>query len=286
MSLLQNFDRTLDQIEWFLSNSRLERYPGAFLSVAGNLCRQVLEQIQFVLAFYSGLPRSEYLRPDGGLKTAGTVWNALNRENQATGRTFFEEARRRGSRIRKFARNPRSLKKWRLEFNEPSHFLNPATNRKMKERHIRLFVSRIRELVDPLDNFLVLAAVNEMRTQGKVLATLGEEPENVPGIQTTVIIKPSGLILEDGRLALSSRVRSSIRVLNEVQEECMRWSTGVSIISGAIGFRLNFMVLTEDGIPVDLSTLHSIIGSLMSTPDGRRKTISRLKRLGLKVKFH
>src|SRR6266508_233546 len=126
MSLLQNPLNTLDQIEWYLDNQRLERFPGAFVIAAGNLSRQVLEQILFVLAFYGGLPSAKYMKSSNKFRMASEILRELRRTNPTTGRTYFEEARRSGPRIRKFARFPRSLDKWRDEFNEPSHFRNPV----------------------------------------------------------------------------------------------------------------------------------------------------------------
>ena len=60
MSLLQHPLRALDQVEWYLDSPDKEQFPGAFLLAAGNLARQVLEQVLFILAFYSGMPRNKF----------------------------------------------------------------------------------------------------------------------------------------------------------------------------------------------------------------------------------
>src|SRR6266540_575072 len=143
MSLLQSPLKAVAQIDWYLDNQHMESFPGAFVSAAGNLSRQLLEQILFILAFYSGMPSNKYMKTNRQLRTAGSVINALRQVNPATGRTYFAEARRRGPRIRKFARYPRSLDKWRDELNEPSHFRNPAVQRRTHEKHIRAFSKRM-----------------------------------------------------------------------------------------------------------------------------------------------
>ena len=70
MSLLQSPQSALDQIEWYLDNRIQELFPGAYLLAAGNLSRQTLEQILFILAFYSGLPKTKYLKGGSQLRTA------------------------------------------------------------------------------------------------------------------------------------------------------------------------------------------------------------------------
>ena len=58
MSLLQDPLKVLSQIEWYLTNQDKEIFPGAYVLSAGNLSRQLLEQILFILCFYSGLPKN------------------------------------------------------------------------------------------------------------------------------------------------------------------------------------------------------------------------------------
>src|SRR5262245_56619503 len=162
MSLLQSPLKALAQIDGYLDNQNMESFPGAFVSAAGNLSRQVLEQILFILAFYSGMPYNKYMKTNRQLRTAGSVINSLRQINPASGRIYFEEARRRGPRIRKFARYPRSLDKWRDKLYEPSHFRNPATQRRIHEEHIRAFSKRMQALFEELDSYLITAAVNEI----------------------------------------------------------------------------------------------------------------------------
>jgi len=172
MSLLQHPLRALDQVEWYLDTRDEEQFPGAFLLSAGNLARQVLEQVLFILAFYSGMPQNKFLKSSNELRTAGTILRALQETDTDTGRRFMELARRRGSRIRKFARFPRSLDRWRRLLNEPSHFSNPAAGRRTRDRDVRDFVRTFRDIFEEIDAYLITAAVNEIRTKGFIKAVL------------------------------------------------------------------------------------------------------------------
>jgi hypothetical protein len=64
MGLLQDSKRTLAQINWYLGHTHLEQFPGAFEIAAGNLSRQLLEQVLFILCFFAGVPRRSFLRSD------------------------------------------------------------------------------------------------------------------------------------------------------------------------------------------------------------------------------
>src|SRR5438876_974874 len=106
MSLLQSPVAALAQIEWYLDNRQLEKFPGAFLLSAGNLCRQVVEQILFILAFYSRMPKEKYMKANFRLKMAGEILSALRDTCPGSNKNYFAAARQQGSRIRKFARFP------------------------------------------------------------------------------------------------------------------------------------------------------------------------------------
>src|SRR6266487_4605483 len=109
MSLLQNPVAALHQVEWYLDNRHLEKFPGAFLISAGNLSRQLLEQILFILAFYSEVPRDKYMKANYQLRTAHQILYSLCETCPGLGGNYLAKARLRGKRIRKFARFPRSL---------------------------------------------------------------------------------------------------------------------------------------------------------------------------------
>ena len=193
MSLLQHPLRALDQVDWYLNSSDNEVFPGAFLLAAGNLSRQVLEQVLFILAFYSRMPRNKFLKSSNELRTADTILKALQQNDPKTGRRYIDLARERGPRIKKFARFPRSLDRWRRILNEPSHFSNPAAGRKTREKDIREFATKLRNILEEVDGYLITAAVNEIRTNGFVEAVLDSGPEKTLGLSTLRLVAPSCL---------------------------------------------------------------------------------------------
>ena len=77
MGLLQDPVSSLDQARWYLSNKQFEKFPGAFELAAGNLCRQILEQILFILCFFSTMPKNKFIKPDRKLKTAWNLYEQL-----------------------------------------------------------------------------------------------------------------------------------------------------------------------------------------------------------------
>jgi len=282
MSILQDPTEALNQIEWYLDNQTLEKFPGAFLLSSGNLCRQVLEQILFILAFYSGMPQSMYIKTSHELRTIGKVLKALQEKNPASGRTYFEEARLRGPRIRKFAGFRRSLDKWRREFNEPSHFHNPAASRNTQEAHIREFLKKMRRLLDHEDPFLITAAVNEIRSKGRIRATLSTDSKNIPGIQTTLIVSPKDLVMVNGRLTLKSP-SFPIEVVPDDKEVPYRWSSRVVLVQHSYGMHIASRLVAQDGKPIDLTSFETILLSLARTSEGKKRLEHRLGKLGVKV---
>lgn len=104
MSLLQHPLKALDQVEWYLDNQDKELFPGAFLLSAGNLGRQILEQVLFILAFYSGMPRHKYLKSSGEQRAADTIFKNLQKIDPVSQVSYLAQSRLTGSRIKKFAR--------------------------------------------------------------------------------------------------------------------------------------------------------------------------------------
>jgi hypothetical protein len=88
MGLLQNPQQSLKQATWYLDHSGEETLTGAFELAAGNLCRQTLEQVLFVLCFYSGMPPAYYLKKGRSLRTAGELFQQLKRKDITTGRDY------------------------------------------------------------------------------------------------------------------------------------------------------------------------------------------------------
>lgn len=285
MSLLQNPIKALDQIDWYLANQEVENFPGAFLLAAGNLSRQVLEQVLFILAFYSGMPTSKYMKPSMRLKMAGEVTSALRQVNPTSGRTYIEEARRRSPRIRKFARYWRSFDKWRDEFNEPSHFRNPAARRITREGNVKDFSRRLRALFDPVDAYLITAAVNELLSRGKIRAIIADDEKSTPGAAVDLVVDVKNVGRdENGGLALLSP-KLPVRVIPDTEEVPLCRSRAVILVQHSTGMMLQGHFVTPTGEPVDLSSLQTMLQSFMKTESGRDRLRRRLRKLGYTIEW-
>ena len=284
MSLLQHPLRTLDQIEWYLNSRDKELFPGAFLLSAGNLARQLLEQVLFILAFYSGMPRGKFLRTSNRLRTADTILRELQEKDPNTGCTYFELARRRGSRIRKFARFPKSLNRWRQLLNEPSHFSNPAAGRKIKEGHIRRFVSTFRGILEEVDGYLITAAVNELRSGGFIRAVLGNDSANTPGVEYRAVVTPNLITYKDGQFSMRAP-GMPIQVVSNSQEVPYRWRKRVVVVQHSHGMALQCQMVTESGEPLNISNFQSVIDTFVNNPRDRQRLIRRMKKFGVTVEL-
>ena len=284
MSLLQHPLRALDQIEWYLDTRDEEQFPGAFLLSAGNLARQVLEQVLFILAFYSGMPRNKFLKSSNELRTAGTILKALQKTDPHSDRSYMELARRRGSRIRKFARFPRSLDRWRGLLNEPSHFSNPAVGRKTREKDIGDFVTTFRDIFEEIDAYLITAAVNQIRTKGFIRAVLGSDPANTPGVEYTAVVTPDLIKLENGKLSFKTPA-IPIVIVPDSQDVPYRWKKSVVLVQHSSGMSLHCRMVTASGTPIDLSTGGSVLSTFAADPKDRRRLVRRLRKLGVDVQM-
>lgn len=283
MSLLQHPRLALSQIEWYLEHRQEETFPGAFLLSAGNLARQVLEQVLFILAFYSRMPRLKYLKSSKELRTAAKVLRALQEIEPRTRRSYLELARRQGPRIAKFARYPRSLEHWRRVLNKPSHFSNPASGRSTRENDIRRFVSQFNRVFVDTDGFLITAAVNELRSGGFIRAVLADDSENTPGIEYTASVTPSNLELEHGKLVL--KVPSPpIQVVPDTHEIPLRWRKRILLVQHSHGMFIQCKMVTQSGFPVDLTNVETILNSFAREPGGVEQVVKRLRKFGVVVR--
>lgn len=278
MSILQDPEKALDQVEWFLDQRKYEKFPGAFELAAGNLCRQTIEQILFILCFFSRMPENCFMKNDKNLKTAGILLRELDKIDPTTGRSYWEIARRRGPRIRKFARYPRTLKKWQKRMNEPSHFSTQF--RKVNETEIRDFVLRVRNWLDDKDKHLIVAAINEILSEGKVLSTLADDRDNTPGIKWNVVVGPSNLRRgENGRLALLGP-QKKFKVISDTEIPRGPWPQVPVLIKHSEGISIGFKFYNKWGDPVDITNPETVIQSFAKTKSERNYLIKRLRQLG------
>ena len=282
MSILQHPRLALSQIEWYLEHRQEESFPGAFLLSAGNLARQVLEQVLFILAFYSKMPRRKYLKSSKELRTAATILKALQEIEPSSGQSYLELARRRGPRIAKFARYPRSLDHWRRVLNEPSHFSNPASRRSTRESDIWRFVSQFDRVFVDTDGFLVTAAVNELRSGGFIRAVLANNSENTPGIEYITSVTPSNLELEHGKLVLHAP-SPPIQVIPDTQEVPLRSKKRILLVQHSCGMFIQCKMVTQSGFPVNLTNMETMLNSFTREPGGAKQVVRRLRKLGIEV---
>lgn len=283
MSLLQNPLAAVDQIDWYLDNQSSEQFPGAFVKAAGNLGRQTLEQILFILAFYGGVPSNQYIKQNFHLKVAHQILQALKQPNPTTGKTYLQQARQRSPRVAKFAWSVRTLTKWKDKFNETSHFRNPVARKSTTPEDIREFSGKLRTMLDPLDSYLIVAAVNELRTKGGVQAEIDSDGNCTPGVTVTHIIRASNLRKEDGKLVLVSP-SFTFTVLSNKEESSLPKRNTVILMQHSAGMAIRGRFITEDGQPLNPSNLQTVLTALTRTSKGMEQVTRRLRRLGFQLR--
>jgi len=284
MSLLQNPSKVLDQIDWYLDNQAQQTFTGAFLNASGNLSRQLLEQVLFILAFYSGMPTQNYMRPNRQLKMAANILKELRKVNPNSGHTYLEDARRCGPRIQKFARYPRSLDKWRRELNSTSHYRNPSVNSHIREKHIRAFSKRMRMLFDEVDSYLITAAVNEILSKGKVRVHLANDAENTPGVIIDIVVSYKNFVVEDNRITLKTPV-FPIRVLPDDEEVPLRWTKAVILVQHTFGMQLNGHLITKNGDAINLTSFEATLRSFSKTARDKKQLQNHFLKLGCNLQI-
>lgn len=277
MGLLQNPLKALDQAEHYLDNQAEDKFPGAAVLSAGTLCRQTLEQILFILCFYSRMAKNRYLRPDRSVKVAGQLLNELGGRDTVTGKTYWELARARGPRIRKFARQPRVLKAWQKKLNEPAHFT--VQNRTVGVEYLRDFIGKVRPLFDAKDINLIIAAINELFSGGRVIATLSNDADNIPGVQSKVVVTADMLRLENGKLSLRPKAEKFL-VISDTEVPKGVWPKRL-VLPMHCAIRMGARCVTRSGEFVDLTNFKTILSSLGRTKGQRAAVTRRFRELGL-----
>jgi hypothetical protein len=283
MSVLQDPEKALEQVEWYLEHRDEERFPGAIELAAGNLCRQTLEQILFILCFFSGMPKSCYLRSDRTIQTAGRLLRELDKLDASTGKQYWALARKRGPRIRKWARSPRVFRTWQRDLNEPSHY--SAKFRKIDELWIRNFVRRIRQLIDDKDKYLLVAAINELFSNGMFQATLASDPKNTPGVCRRVVVGPQNIERDErGGIRLNSP-KQEMLLLSDNSIPRGRWPRKLVLVQHCIGMHFGIQFVTKRGDPVNISSMATVLESLAKTSGQKAALTRRLRKLGFEVSW-
>lgn len=285
MALLQNPIKVLQQIERLLDERQHDAFPGASINAAGNLCRQTAEQIAFLLCVYARMPRERYLKPDGRLKILNDVLVALDSKDPATTRTYWTCAKKRGPRLDKFVALRPSLRRWRAWFNETSHYSAPGHHRTIGETHVRACLAELRSVIDAHDFGLVVAAYNQIMSDGSITADLTNNAANLPAIQAVHVVRIRDISLDqDGRLALHA-ARGPIAILPDDVETRPRKLKGPAIVRGEVAPVLSVQLVNDAGQPVDLTNFEATLRSLMPTPRDQRRMQRRMRQLGLHLRF-
>ena len=285
MGLLQDPVQALDQVEWYLDHPELEKFPGAFELAGGALCRQTLEQALFLLCFFSGMPRTKFLRADRTLQVAGRLVRALGERDSDSGRVYFELARCRGPRIGKLARWPRSLARWQRLLNEPAHF--STRNRDMDEATLRGFVRFARTLFDGDDKYALVAAINEIYSGGIYTAVLSSDDRNMPGLYRRIVVGPSAIQLDaNGQLSFKTPA-FPLRIISATDVPRGPWPRGAAVIvQHTVGMSIGGQLVTRRGDPIDLTSLATTIASFARNPGQRRYIRAHFRKLGLRIEFN
>ncbi|MEJ1463350.1 MAG: hypothetical protein RPU15_08745 [Candidatus Sedimenticola sp. (ex Thyasira tokunagai)] len=283
MGLLQDPVASLEQASWYLENKHLEIFPGAFELAAGNLCRQTLEQVLFILCFYSSMPINRYLKPDRTLRVAGHLLEQLKKCKENSNKTYYEIARARGNRIRKFAKQPRTLNKWRRILNESSHFSTKF--RKINDSILESFINLAKTWFDDKDKYLIVGALNEIFSGGRVWATLNTDADNTPGICCQAVVNANNLErTPDGGLALRGPGHPFL-VISSTDIPRGRWPRVPVLVQHSVGISLGIQFVNKHKNPVNISSTAGIIESFSSTVGERRYLSQCLNRLGMKITY-
>lgn len=285
MALLQDPFKVLAQVEHYLGNQNADAFPGASLLSAGNLCRQIVEQIAFLLCVYGSVPKERFLKQDGRLKLLNQVLQALDTKDPSTSRTYWTVARRRGPRIAKYARLRAKLNKWRDWFNEPSHYSAPGHHRKIGEQHTREFVQAMRSVIDDKAFALIVAAYNEIMSDGSIRATLASDAANTPAISQTLIMRVRDIkVSPSGQLGIHFG-RGPFQILPDDAEANPRKLKGPAVVRGQLAPVLTMQVVNEHGERVDLTNMETMLRSMMRSRRDVLRVQRRMRRLGFRLRI-
>lgn len=284
MSILQDPAKALSQISWYLDHQELEAFPGAFETAAGNLARQLLEQILFILAYFSGLPSDKYLRRNGRLHTAGRVLNALRALEPASHKPWLDRCRRQPGPVRRLVLPARELDRWVRALNEPSHYRPPSAHPKKRAATIRRFHQRLAPLITENDGPLLLAIANAIRSKGRFRVVFGSDPPYPPGVELTVTVAPRHLEKVNNGVGFSVP-GLKVHVLPDDAEAPLWGQSQLAMLQRNTRPFLQVQFVTTRGRPIDLTSMATILSSLAGSPASRRSVTRRLRELGFTVQW-
>ncbi len=279
MSILQNPIKLIEQAEEYLFSSAPGKFPEAREIAAGNLCRQVLEQILFILCFYSRMGCRNFVRPDRSLMNAGKLLRELDRFDSKTGKNYWQLARESSPRIAKFGRKPATLRKWGRLLNEPSHF--SLAFRRVSSGTLLKFVSFAKGLFDERDWHLITVAINELFSNGKYVAQIGNDPQHTPGILFRAVATAKNLTRESNGAISFRGPELSFMVIPADSIPRGRWPKLPVMIQGSNNIAIMVQLMNRNGNRIDMSSLKTLINTLADTEHQKRYVVSRLRRIGI-----
>jgi hypothetical protein len=281
MALTQSPVDALAQAEWYLEHQGEEVLPGAFVLAAGNLTRQVLEQILFVLCFYGGVSKGQVLRRDGTMHTAGRLIRELERVPDGDSMSRISVARRRHPLLASYGRPIPTLKKWVRLLNEPSHFANPLGGRRTSVQVLSSLLLSLRALPIPELHGLIVAAVTEWRSNGRFRVRLSERSPFVT-VESTIVVRPKHLVVRDGELVLAAPAQR-LNITRGPGGIRLGGRKKAIMVLGQSAPALGVQLVATDGKPLDLTSMKTILESMARSPARRQALTNRLRRLGFSI---
>ncbi len=282
MSILQDPIRLINQAEEYLLVADSGKFPEAREIAAGNLCRQLLEQILFILCFYSRMESRHFIRQDRSLRTAGKLLLALNRVDSQTGKKYWQLARDRSPRIAKFAKRPASLRKWSHLLNEPSHF--SLDYRKVSADVLAQFIAFAKTLFDELDWHVTTVAINELFSHGRYKAQIENDARCTPGLLFSSVVTAYNLTREpNGNLS----IKGPEQKVKVIPADCIPrgpWPKNPVMIQGSTGIAIMFQFINKSGHPINITNFQTILNTIAETDHQKRYLVGRLRKLGIPAK--
>lgn len=251
---------------------------------AGNLCRQLVEQILFIISFYGELPKEKYIKNDDKIKTPFEIIKSLKEIDLQDNATYIDKAIRKGKRIEKFAVKLSNLDNWRKLFNEPSHFRNPMRTKNYGEGDITKFINMMKEIIDDKDCHLLTAAINEMKSGGKIKATLINDDDNTLAITMEIILTPKDIIMKNKLLSIKYD-KIKYFVVPDDKEIPHKIINEPILIQNSKDIKFEYKVFNKHRRLIDLTNFQTTLNGICSTKEDCMELKKHLKKYGVLVKI-
>lgn len=142
-----------------------------------------------------------------------------------------------------------------------------------------------KRLFDEKDNYLIAAAINQLMSNGKFQATLGDDPDNTPGVLKKTVVSPWNLErTKDGRISLKGG-KESIYVISDTKIPRGPWPKDLVLVQHTKGINIGTQFVTRYGTPVNLETMETILLSFSKTKGQRAALTRRMRQLGFDIRW-